>query len=293
MSNIINIKMRDPNWSFAKHFVHCMQYMYYIASVVLNDPDKKYIIQEPNIPNWKSPYVNSFLEKLLSEYPNIKFSKNINDENALIFNHKNFYSADFVYNDTEYLQHMYANWFPYDNSNKLRSFFVKNPNLKTSEIGIINRHTRKMLNVDELYFQLKKEFKTQINLTSFENKSFDYQINFFNENRVIISPHGAELCSIPFMRENSLVVECAHNEWHPYDYFPGLSCTTHKCHAMLVDDHSCFPKNCSKEYEGKSGKYKGRSMNQKLNITVDVNKIIHVIKKYLSGKLNSNICNLF
>jgi len=34
-------------------------------------------------------------------------------------------------------------------------------------------------------------------------------------------------------------------------------------------------------------------MNQKLNITVDVNKIIHVIKKYLSGKLNSNICNLF
>ena len=62
---------------------------------------------------------------------------------------------------------------------------------------------------------------------------------------------------------------------------------------MLVDDHNCFPKYCSKEYEEKSGKYKGRSMNQKLNITVDVNKIIHVIKKYLSGKLNSNICNLF
>ena len=85
MSNTIYIKMRDPNWPLVKHFVHCMQYMYYIASVVIEYPDKKYIIQEPKVSNWKSAYVNSFLEKLLFVYPNIKFSKNIrlNLSNAL------------------------------------------------------------------------------------------------------------------------------------------------------------------------------------------------------------------
>ena len=285
--------MRDPNWPLVKHFVHCMQYMYYIASVVIEYPDKKYIIQEPNVSNWKSAYVNSFLEKLLSVYPNIKFSKNINYENALVFTHNAKIEGEYIINENVELRHQYKKWFPYDNSKIMRYYYLNATNNK-SQIGIISRkQTRQILNEQELLESISKKFNCEVDLTNFDDKDFDYQINYFNEHQIIISPHGAELCSIPFMKQNSLIIECAHDEWHPYDYFPGLSYTTNMVHAMLVDDHSCFPNNASDKYIEKHGDYEGRSANNRLNIIVDIPKVIKVIEKFKLGKLQTKMCNLF
>jgi len=91
------------------------------------------------------------------------------------------------------------------------------------------------------YLQPQCKYVIEKTINDFEDNSLDYQIKFFNEHKIIISPHGAQLCSIPFSQDNSLIIECAHDEWHPYVYFPGLSYTSNKYHAMICDDHSVFP----------------------------------------------------
>jgi capsular polysaccharide biosynthesis protein len=146
---------------------------------------------------------------------------------------------------------------------------------------LINRkieNGRHILNETQICKLIKTTFNIDIDIEYFEDKTFIEQINFFKTHNIIISSHGAQLVSIPFMKKKSLVIECCHEEYHPYYYFPGLSYTSNKYHVMVCDNHSVFPKWKSPEYE--------KNNNQlKLNINVNCNKLINIIKLY---KINNN-----
>ena len=133
-----------------------------------------------------------------------------------------------------------------------------------------------------LFQRIRDELGEIVETVYFEDKSFQEQISFFNAHNVIISPHGAQLCSIPFAPKNSVIIECCHTDWHPYYYFPGLSISSSKTHVMICDDHSVFP-------AGRSSYIKNE---MKLNIHVDPDKVVAAVQSYARGGLDSQKVHL-
>ena len=276
------------------HFVHYMQFLYWCSDIILNDINFQYIVIEPENKS-NINYIKSYRDKILKNYSNVIFTNkydknNKNDKNViykmyLLNNPKKI--GNFILNG-EKKQDKIINWFPNNNSKKIRNLFLNTSNCNNIKIGLVNRKKNRILNnYNELCDNIKKRFNMEVDITYFEDKSFDYQIKFFNEHKIIISPHGAQLCSTPFSQDESLIIECVHEEWHPYNYFPGLSYSSNLYHVMICDDHSVFPTWYSDKYINKK---KNRSDNSKLNINVNVEKIINIINKYLknNNKLESH-----
>lgn len=288
--------LRPINWSQYGHFVHCMQYWYWITSNIIHDPDDDYVCVTPRGQGgreiqWRlSRYVDSYLNRILLKFPNLKLVAE-HPEPGIEFYFRDDISDDFIYNDSK-LRYKYKKWFPYDNSDLVRRIFVDDlPDTENVKIGIVNRKdNRRITNIDQLSERLSVIPNANVDVTYFEDKDFNYQVDFFNSHTIIISPHGAQLCSIPFMKPGSLVIECAHEEWHPYDYFPGLSYASNMYHAMIVGNHKRFPEWCSNKYIVPG---RGRSNNSKLDIEVNIDKVISVINKYLSNNMVSKLCNLY
>jgi hypothetical protein len=171
----------------------------------------------------------------------------------------------------------------------MNKFFSK-INSKNLSIGLINRKItsgRSIYNEIEICDKIKDIFKVDVDVIYFENISFEEQISFFLNHNVIISPHGAQLVNIPFAPIDALIIECCHEEYHPYYYFPGLSYSSNKNHIMICDDHSVFPNWRSPIY---------KNYNQlKLNMNVKYEKIIEVILYYINNNytLNEKKCYLY
>lgn len=286
----------NPSKQFS-HFVHYMQYLYWCSDIILNDTNFEYIIIEPTNKS-NSDYIKTYLIKLV-KYSLLKHAVKISIKNNYSGNDicKVYtYSwerkqGNFILNNIP-TSGYYLNWFPNNNSEKIRDLFLdKKDNNKNIKVGILNRKGNRILtNSKKLRDEIRNKFNLEVESTYFEDKPFKYQISFFNKHNIIITPHGAQLCSTPFSQDDTLIIECVHEEWHPYFYFPGLSYTSNKYHAMICNDHSVFPTGWSKRFLDKK---LNKSRNLRLNIKVDISKVIDIIDIYLkNNKLESRECYL-
>lgn len=293
METIILKTEKSIHWS---HWIHYMQFLYWCSDIILNDINSKYIIIEPENKS-KIEYIKTYC-KIISKNLNVTFTdiddkNNVNDKNIINKHNYSLHRGNwcgrskigyFILNGKK-KKDTIMDWFPNYNSAEIKNLFLNNSNCNNNiKIGLVNRKNNRILtNYKEVCDHIKKSFNMEVDITYFEDKSFDYQIKFFNEHKIIISPHGAQLCSIPFAQEKSLIIECAHEEWHPYLYFPGLSQICNMYHVMICNDHSSFPSFWTDEY-------KNRNHNSKLNINVNIEKVINIINKYLknNNKLESN-----
>lgn len=273
------------------HFVYYMQFLYWCSDIILNDINFQYIIIEPKNKS-NINYIKSYCKNILQKNSNVIFTNkydknNENNENVIYKKYSLQTTTSYFILNGEKKQNKIMNWFP-NNSEKIKKLFLNTSNCNNIRIGLVNRkNNRRLTNCKQLCDNIKKSFNMEVDITYFEDKSFDYQINFFNEHKIIISPHGAQLCSIPFSQYESLIIECVHDEWHPYNYFPGLSHSSNMYHVMICDDHSVFPIWYSDKYINKK---RNRSDNSKLDINVNVEKVINIINKYLknNNKLESH-----
>lgn len=273
---------------YYKHFVHYMEYLYWCTDEIICDSKFEYILIEPKNKS-ECRYCKDYKKKLLEKVINIRIVSKYNGNGTYReYKREGVMDGPFILEGNQ-LIHDKLNWFPNDNSGKIKEIFVNASNKKMT-IGLVNRHDNRILeNYKEICHQIEEQFKIKVDVTEFEDKSFEYQINFFNEHKIIISPHGAQLCSIPFAQDDSLIIECVHEEWHPYYYFPGLSHSSNKIHVMICDEHTNFPHWSSKKYiDPKTN----RSKNSKLNINTNIKTILSVIDDYLSGIYKRNICYL-
>ena len=145
------------------------------------------------------------------------------------------------------------------------------------KIGLLNRkkeYGRILVNAMEICEEIKKEFNLEVNHTYFENYSFEEQIKWFNNHNVIISPQGAQIVSIPFTKEKSLIIECCAKTAHPYYYHSAQSYENKNIHFLLCDNHDDFPLNQHIGYENQWYS----------NITTEPKKIIKAIYKYLNNE---------
>jgi len=305
-----NIVVTSNNWNTLgmPHFVHTMEYFYFALDIILNNLNSFIIIIEPKV-EYKSKYVSSYIELLYKYANNFIFVKDYKGiiHQYHIFHH--FCGITNIDNANQYGLKLYEDFFFLESNTKKKDYYYQwFEHLHTSEllynlissehvifndlkIGLINRKNengRHILNELEICKLIRTNFDIDIDVEYFEDKSFIEQINFFKTHNVIISSHGAQLVSIPFMKKNSLVIECCHEEHHPYYYFPGLSYTSNKYHVMLCDNHKVFPKWKSPQYE----KY---NVQLKSNMNINCNKLIDIIKLYKDNHFNlpEKVCYLY
>uniref|UniRef100_A0A6C0F9C4 Glycosyltransferase 61 catalytic domain-containing protein n=1 Tax=viral metagenome TaxID=1070528 RepID=A0A6C0F9C4_9ZZZZ len=282
-NSIVKISSKDECFGFP-HFVHTMEYFYNLSEIIIGNESSFVVVIEPN-QDYKSRYVDAYLGVLLNTFKNFIFIPERMIEccptKEYVFDHDKLKEQSKFLINNEIFEGEILSWFQNrTTADIIRTKFLPQTNDNKFKIGLVNRkYNRILLNSKEICEKIKEVFGITVEMTYFEEASFCDQISFFNNHNIIISPHGAQLCSIPFAPVNALIIECVHEEWHPYYYFPGLSITSCKIHAMLCDNHSVFPKWWSPVYGG---------IQRYMNIVTDPNKIINVIRSYINNEMNNN-----
>jgi hypothetical protein len=115
-------------------------------------------------------------------------------------------------------------------------------------IGIIDRaKDRRLLNVQELAHRVSKEllvprpstFDTdttaavEVEIVYFESKTFHEQLQYMSQHDLLVSSHGAQLVSIPFLPDCGGVLEFFQPSYFIPYYFGGLAAMSGLNHAYL------------------------------------------------------------
>ena len=191
MKQII-LKPQDLYWVNFTSFVHTMEYYYWAFSMILKEPTKKYICIKPR-KNCKKGchYVKAFIGKMQLIFPNVTFDSDSreNKGKCYYFSHLEQLVQDGFLLKGEKKTHFYQKWFPHSNSNTMREYFVNSNKKNKNKIGLVNRlekSGRRLLNETELVKSIEQKFNLNVDVTYFEDKDFNYQINFFNDHQIII-----------------------------------------------------------------------------------------------------------
>jgi hypothetical protein len=245
-------------------FIHAMQYYYYVWSIYYNTPNLVHLIGIHGICNRCSPhrYVSGFIQHVKSIDSHIKFS-NMGIEEAL--------ALDDCSKET-ISRSCLNSWFTsVDSACALRNSLFPPPAVhgEALSIGIINRtlrrsenfnslqlaevhENRQISNIDALQAALTAHFGVHVDVCTFDDYSFEEQAAFCNAHNVLISSHGAQLCSIPFMPDYSLVVELFHPYYYVDHFYPKLSRTSGKSHYLSCSTHD---PRCHNPHQDKGKKY--------------------------------------
>ena len=282
---------------FTQHFVHAMQYYFYIFSILYKNNNKPiYIIGKHD-----SKYCKDFIDSIA----NIINSKiKILDKNLkeIKNNHKE-------YNITILDRKKLNDWFISKTAaNFLRDNLIKKQNIRNNvRIGIINRThnnakgnhiegNRILLNDLDLKKSIKENFNIDTQLVNFDNFSFNQQINFCYNHDIIISPHGAQLASVPFMPDYSLVIEITHKDYYLDYYFKKLAINSGKSHMLECETHDENFLNKWKNYDDKCS-HRQKCRNQNINVNIDkiiknINFFIDWRKEKITNKDKDHLLNL-
>jgi len=110
-------------------------------------------------------------------------------------------------------------WFVDErHAHALRDRWLRQSALRTQpRIGLLQRRSgRTLLQEEELLVALRELAPTDVE--TFESKGFREQMGFMNGHDIVVSPHGAQLTSVPFMPDCGGVVEV----YPRYYWIPGF-----------------------------------------------------------------------
>lgn len=266
------------------HFAHALEYYYWSIDKILSSENYNYIIGIREKHAVGKNFISNFINNIKQHFPKIQFLEENNlcppenqELSVEIFRRECFYKNVEIITPTINTENKkdkikLQKWFLDPNTPKLlrTALCGQDKFREIPTIGLINRkNTRKLINSKAIIDNIKK-INFNVEEVFFEDKSFEFQINFCNTHDIIISPHGANLSSTPFMQDYSLVMEIANGEWIPYNYYAGLSISSNKSHCILCENHP-FPKwqtNTS-------------CKQQKLDIFIEPKKVINTIKEFL------------
>jgi Glycosyltransferase 61 len=108
---------------------------------------------------------------------------------------------------------------------------------RTPKIAILNRKVksgRNLMNARKLATSIEEIFPGQsVPIIYFEGKTMLEQVKFFMETDIVVSPHGAQLTAMAFMKNCSTLVELFPKNYVAADYFGSLA-------ASIAVDHRYF-----------------------------------------------------
>jgi hypothetical protein len=149
------------------------------------------------------------------------------------------------------------------------------------KVAILNRRkSRRLLNAHELATSIEDTFPGQVvPIVFFENKTMLEQARFFMETDIVISPHGAQLTSIAFMKNCSTLIELFPKNYLTADYFGSLA-------AAVGVDHRYFYLSDNENQIQSYEKYhyipdkRSRDKDQCPQLGIVVPAVIDVIKNW-------------
>ena len=268
---------------FRNHFVHAMQYYFHLVSKSHDEGSTVCLIGKH-----KSHYVNEFIERIKKskKYENIIFS-----EYGIADIPKGIKCITLHCSSSLYK----SPWFTSPSGSRfMRDTLIGHTAIrKKATIGIINRTSfsakgsvrkkgnRRLLNSSDVVKRIKAKTGIIVDETNFDDKSFDEQIQFCNDHDIIISPHGAQMCSIPFMPDYGVVVEICHELYYLDWYFKPLALQSGKGHLFYCKTHDKEElKKNSKVMKTEAGRGKCRD----IDITVDVNRLVGAVLNALRDR---------
>ena len=152
MESVILKAIPSPFW---QHFIHYMQFLYWCSDIILNDINFQYIIIEPENKS-NINYIESYCKNILKKNSNVIFTNkydknNVNDKNVFTYewhllhgDAPNSSRGYFILNG-EKKQHYLMNWFPNNNSDKIKNLFFNTSNCNNIRIGVVNRKKNRIL----------------------------------------------------------------------------------------------------------------------------------------------------
>ena len=257
---------------FKNHFVHAMQYYYHLVSKSHDENSTISLIGRYPRTSAGSRYAIDFIEriKMSKRYGNIVFRE---------------YAIHSVPRGIKCIplncgaDTIKCPWFTsLSGARFMRDALIRPAAIRRkATIGIINRTrlnhnrrardkgNRRLLNSGEVTKTIKARTGITVDEIQFDDKSFNQQINFCNSHDIIISPHGAQICSIPFMPDYGVVVELFNEEYYlcASTYFKQLALQSGKGHLLYCRTHD--PAQLKKSVKGRN-----RSERRAIDITVDV-----------------------
>ena len=267
-----------------KHFVHAMEYFYKATSMVLEgETDSLILGGHPH------HYVKDFVESI-STMPKINIGASTGELEVLENTKEVATSPEW---DPDTFDNSIRNWFlSPESAREIRRHIIsveKKPR-KSPSIGIINRseaNKRRLVNSEELKSGIKRVFNIEVEETTFDNLSFSEQVYFCDSHDIIISPHGAQICSIPFMPDYGLLVEICHRDYYRPSYFRELALRSGKSYMIICDTHEEELLN-KWRYEPESEQFNARCSGRANNVSINMNKLIPAIERFLTTR-NINI----
>ena len=99
------------------------------------------------------------------------------------------------------------------------------------------RERREINNIEKVESYLKEKYKEKFKSLYFENISFEEQIKYFNNAKLIICAHGAVMSNMFFCKEGTKIIEVTCNcKWSFYDEISNILKLNHiKCHKNDFD----------------------------------------------------------
>jgi lipopolysaccharide biosynthesis glycosyltransferase len=280
------------------HFVHAMEYFYKASGLCIESQGAAKLVNPKHLVfETGDKFVKGFLNA-------------IQDMDGLSFNEDKTYNRKHlieIQTSPEWCPELIAkdstsNWFTDSRlAKKIRDHIIPSQPVRSNpRIAILNRLPsayRSIINAKDIADAINKRFGFEVNIANFDGLDFTEQITFFNSHDIILSPHGAQLCSIPFLPDHGYVVEFSRKEYYRPDYFGELAshsgknfisaCSTHEKNSLnpwkeglelVSDKDSC---HLPSYREGAGARAKCRNQNFDINIEdiLGLMKIIHTTRQ--------------
>ena len=280
------------------NFAHALQYYYGCLDELLVQPDPSYIVGVPSNMCVGRAFINDFLSAVQRKLPDISVSKDNNltkpiDKTIGCKEWKRTYKsveAKIIKSKAdgtsceEIINVQITDWMTPIGARILRTALLGPDSFRDKPtVGIINRQPtsgRHLVNSGEIAEKIRERHGLTVEETFFEDTDCLFQLWFNNKHDIIITPHGANLSSTPFIQDYGLVIECANSEWIPYDFYPGLSLSSGKSHCIVCNDHP-YPK-WSNEKPGSND----HRLKSDVHVSHDV--VCDVVKDFMEYRISNH-----
>jgi lipopolysaccharide biosynthesis glycosyltransferase len=230
-----------PNKHLQKHFghfVHAMEYFYKACGLSLESGGRLKMLNPRHL-KFKAGhrFINGFLDA-------------VEDMKGLALNSGRSYELselielraspewcpELIRNDNT------QNWFTHhSHAGAIRNHIIPPSETRTRpRVGILNRSPdqyRSIINSQEISQAIQSDLNLEVDEACFDKFSFMDQVDFFNNHDIILSGHGAQLCSIPFLPDFGYMLEFSHKDYYRPSYYGQLARNSGKNAISICSTH--------------------------------------------------------
>lgn len=235
----------------SSHFTHAMQQLFRCTSYWMTFPDKErwLVMQKPIAQMFIVGYIDAIRELL--DVKVVRFRHTLQVARPVVdygFDREQDHLGFALHKPTD-LDYLRDELYFRNNKSstqisrcKQNAGMIRDEGSKTHKevqlptVTIINRKFddgRKLLNAKKIKFAMEEELQIQVNIVDFDSSSFLDQVDIMGQTDILLSPHGAQLTSIPFLPDCGRVTEVFSLGYYVPEFFGTLADASGKSYSSV------------------------------------------------------------